>query len=202
MKVILAILLVIAFFLLFVGRREGFNGDCGNLGIASLVIKAIRVYTLEECTALGGRFYDDNVSAGVPGYGLCTRQNSTYLGDISTGCGYLNTEPSTDVPSPTGPVGPAPPPSLTGSTGPAPPPSLTGSTGPSLTTGSLPPAPTVTSLTAPLPDAMPTSTGGNTLTSLPIPTIPAPQAASVMTSTPVGAPLGSGMPHGILLTIV
>ena len=59
-------------------------------------------------------------------------------------------------------------------------------------------------MTAPLPAAMPTPTGGNTITSLPIPGMPsiAPQAANVMTSTPVGAPLGSGTPHGILLTIV
>jgi hypothetical protein len=68
----------------------------------------------------------------------------------------------------------------------------------------VPPAPQVTSTTAPLPTAMPTPTGGNTFTSLPIPGMQsvAPQAAGVMTSTPVGAPLGSGAPHGILLTMV
>jgi len=96
-----------------------------------------------------------------------------------------------------------PPPSPTGATGPPPISSLPPIAGAGLPEQvSLPPAPAVTSMSAPLPDAMPTPTGGNTLYTLPIPGMPGPQAASVMTSTPVGAPLGSGMPHGILLTMV
>lgn len=210
MDIFLVVLCVIAFLLLFVGKREGFTGNCGTVGVPSAVNNTLRVYTPEECTSLGGRFYDDGASAGVPGYGVCSSDTGTHLADVSTDCAYLNTQP-TAAPSSVvrkGATGPSP---TTGSLdqiaqiGKLPPsegrslPSLTGA---SLSTVSVPPAPAVTSMNAPLPDAMPTPTGGNTLTSLPIPGMPAPQAASVMTSTPVGAPLGSGAPHGILLTIV
>ena len=179
MDVLLAILCVLALLLLFVGQREGFTGDCGTDGSPApaswgVLTPPMRVYTRTECeTNHNGTWYDAGKGDGL---GFCIRRQSgeiTYY-DFSKDCAFLNTTPAT----PAAPAAPATP--------------------------AVPPAPAVTSMTAPLPAAMPTPTGGNTITSLPIPGMPslAPQAAGVMTSTPVGAPLGSGTPHGILLTIV
>ena len=179
MDVLLAILCVLALLLLFVGQREGFTGDCGTDGSPApaswgVLTPPMRVYTRTECeTNHNGTWYDAGKGDGL---GFCIRRQSgeiTYY-DFSKDCAFLNTTPAT----PAAPAAPAAP--------------------------AVPPAPAVTSMTAPLPAAMPTPTGGNTITSLPIPGMPslAPQAAGVMTSTPVGAPLGSGTPHGILLTIV
>lgn len=180
MDVLLAILCLFALLLLFVGQREGFTGDCGTDGSApsaawGVLSPPLRVYTRTECEKNhNGIWFDGDLGDGL---GFCRRKTSTGPFadpiDLSKDCAFLNNTPAT-------PSAPAAP------------------------TSAVPPAPTVTSMTAPLPQAMPTPTGGNTITSLPIPGMPsvAPQAANVMTSTPVGAPLGSGTPHGILLTIV
>lgn len=178
MDVLLAILCVLALLLLFVGQREGFTGDCGTDGSPApaswgTLSVPMRVYTQTECeTNHNGNWYDVGKGDGL---GFCNRKQAVGNSyDLSQDCAFLNTTPAT----PAAPAAPAAP--------------------------AVPPAPAVTSMTAPLPAAMPTPTGGNTITSLPIPGMPslAPQAAGVMTSTPVGAPLGSGTPHGILLTIV
>ena len=184
MDVLLAILLVIAFFLLFADRREGFAGDCGNAGIPAPGDDQLRLYTQTECGALGGRFLNQGMPGWLPGYSMCATPTSTDIGDISRECAYLNPQSA-----PAAAPMPMPPPAAAPMPMPMP---------------AAAPPPVVVSTTAPLPQAMPTPTGGNTITSLPIPGIPsmAPQAAGVMTSTPVGAPLGSGMSHGILLTMV
>ena len=182
MDVLLAILCVLALLLLFVGQREGFTGDCGTDGSPvpaswGTLSPPVRAYTRTECeTNHNGVWYDAGKGDGL---GICYRKQAAVEGryDLSKDCAFLNTTPA----APAVPATPAAP-----------------------ATPAVPPAPAVTSMTAPLPAAMPTPTGGNTITSLPIPGMPslAPQAAGVMTSTPVGAPLGSGTPHGILLTIV
>jgi len=202
MDVLLAILCIFALVLLMLGKREGFPAtSCGNMGVASRINDSMRVYTPEECSALGGRFYDSG-EAGIPGYGVCTSPTAIHMSDISTDCAYLNTQsapapPSAPAAAPMPP--PMPAPAAAPMPAPMPPPAPMPAPAPAPA-----PAPVAVSTTAPLPQAMPTPTGGNTITSLPIPGIPsvAPQAASVLTSTPVGAPLGSGMPHGILLTMV
>jgi len=177
MDVLLAILCLFALLLLFVGQREGFTGDCGTDGSPppatwGVLSVPMRVYTRTECEKNHNGIWYD---AGMrDGLGVCYRKEAVGDSyDLSKACAFLNNTPAA-------PAAPAAP------------------------TSAVPPAPTVTSMTAPLPQAMPTPTGGNTITSLPIPGMPsvAPQAAGVMTSTPVGAPLGSGTPHGILLTIV
>jgi len=208
MDVLLAILLVIAFFLLFADRREGFAGDCGNAGIPAPGDDQLRLYTQTECGALGGRFLNQGMPGWLPGYSMCATPTSTDIGDISRECAYLNPQSApAAAPMPMPPPAAAPMPMHMHMPAPAaapmpmPPPAAAPMPMPMPAAA---PPPVVVSTTAPLPQAMPTPTGGNTITSLPIPGIPsmAPQAAGVMTSTPVGAPLGSGMSHGILLTMV
>lgn len=173
MDVLLAILCVLALLLLFVGQREGFTGDCGTDGSPAPASWGVLTPPMRVYTRTECE----------------TNHNGTwYDAGKGDGLGFCIRRQSGEITyydfskdcaflntTPATPAAPA-----------------------------VPPAPAVTSMTAPLPAAMPTPTGGNTITSLPIPGMPslAPQAAGVMTSTPVGAPLGSGTPHGILLTIV
>ena len=176
MDVLLAILCVLALLLLLVGQREGFTDDCGTDGSPPPAAWGTLSPPMRVYTRTECETNHNgnwfNAGNG-DGLGFCTRKQTIDITYYD-----LSKDCAFLNTTPAAPAAPAAP--------------------------AVPPAPAVTSMTAPLPAAMPTPTGGNTITSLPIPGMPslAPQAAGVMTSTPVGAPLGSGTPHGILLTIV